>query len=109
MKLQNHEICDFQCLKKVKVWMYLKNWFKMCFGNLSDVIIKNRDYKAIKWCFQNWFSSFRSENMMFFDMSFSAQDPVIAIVFKTIWYQKFRKVNFMIHCIFKTIAIKKLN
>ena len=58
--------------------MYPRNWFKLWIGKFSDVIIKNRIYKTFKCCLPNLFNSFRSENMTFFKMSFSAQDPVVS-------------------------------
>ena len=56
--------------------MYPRNWFKICIENLSDVTMKNRSYKAFKYCFRNWLSSFRCKNMTLLNMSPSTQDPV---------------------------------
>ena len=80
MKLQKHQKSNFLCLEKVHIWTFAGNWFKIWIGKLSDITIKIRSYKTFKCCFQNLFSSFRSENTTFFNMSFSAQDPVVIIV-----------------------------
>ena len=60
MKLKTHQKSNFHCLVKVYVFIYPKNWLKIWIGKLSDVIIKNRSYKAFKCCFKNWFSSFNN-------------------------------------------------